>query len=327
MAPAPPEPTWAGLPPEDAHALGAEVPSLKAAGAALLLVAVTNLLATLLLPREASAGMPVGSTLAPSVIDLFIGGSLLAGNAKHLDWARLRVVLGALIWSVLLGVQGNWVGVVMQLVVSAALALLLWGGGRVRRVVALSAITLFAALTAAGTLALRAGANLLAGPMMSLQGELEPLPSGELGGRRFPYGLTPPGGGWLQRTQEAAAKDNPLADRWLVLPSADAHLMILAEPLEADAQVDLARVRSAVLENMHRAAPDFAELPAGGSPLADEPGYVHAAGTMQGQRVEMEIVVRAEKGALYQLFAFAPAAGYARVQGELAQAVRSFHAR
>ena len=317
--------TWAGLPPEPATDVAPEGVSLRLAGSALLAVALTNLLSLALVPALAkSSELPAFSTLAPSLFDLFIGGSLLAGNAKHLSWARLRVVLGGIVWPLLLGVQGNWFGVVLQLAVTGALALLLWEGGRVRRTVAISVLTLFIAFSAALTLALRSGSNPLPGLMMSLKGELEPMPAGLLEGRQFDYAMEPPGDDWRLRSAEVTTRDNPLADRWMLLPSSDVHLIIVAEKLEQGSEVDMFRFRSAVLQNMKQGAPGLRELPAGDSPLARSPWYIHATTTVEGQDLEFEVVLRQGRGAIYQLMAFGPAKGYARAQAELAQAIASF---
>lgn len=332
VAPAPgaavaaaPEETRMGLPPET-DAVAPEGVSLPLAGGALVAFAVTNLLATFLMPQAAGEGLPVATTLAPTLFDLFIGSSLLRGHAKHLSWARFRVVLGAIVWPLVLAVQGNWPGVVLQLMVCGALALLLWGGGRVLRTVALSVLTLIIALTAAITVAARSGANPLLGAMMALKGELEPLSPGLLAGRQFSYTVDPPRGDWRLRSVAASQRDNPLADRWLVLPGSDVHLVVTAEKLDGALHVDMARFRAVVLENARKGMPDLRELPGGSPRLATLPGYIHVEGTAAGQALEMEIVLHADRGALYQLTAFGPRAGYQRAQPELAEAIRSFNA-
>lgn len=58
-------------------------------------------------------------------------------------------------------------------------------------------------------------------------------------GQAQPYELTAPDDNYFLRTDEAAKGTNPLADRWLVRPDVDAHIMIIAERVEgADLQPD-----------------------------------------------------------------------------------------
>lgn len=62
--------------------------------------------------------------------------------------------------------------------------------------------------------------------------DAEPGTVSKVVGRLQPYELTAPDGNYFLRTQEAAQKDNPLADRWLVRPDLDAHILIIAERVE-----------------------------------------------------------------------------------------------
>lgn len=62
--------------------------------------------------------------------------------------------------------------------------------------------------------------------------DAEPGVVSKVVGLNQPYELTAPDGNYFLRKQEAAHKDNPLADRWLVRPDLDAHILVIAERLE-----------------------------------------------------------------------------------------------
>jgi hypothetical protein len=78
-----------------------------------------------------------------------------------------------------------------------------------------------------------------------LPADAEPLPDGKLMGISANYSLTPPGPLWVLRKDEAAKKDNALADRWMVRPDKDAHVFVVAEHAPG-AVVDLEKYADAV---------------------------------------------------------------------------------
>jgi hypothetical protein len=104
-------------------ALGARIAGGIMVANGLALLIETGLSATL---HESGGGSfrpsPVGMLL-----DLVIGGWLLTGNPKVLPWARVRVVLGALVFPVVFFSSGQAFLGGLQVAYSAGLALLLFG--------------------------------------------------------------------------------------------------------------------------------------------------------------------------------------------------------
>src|SRR5262249_21746497 len=73
--------------------------------------------------------------------------------------------------------------------------------------------------------------------------DIESSPVERAEGRAAPYQVTFPKGRWYPRKPAAAARDNPIADRWFMRPDRDAHILVVAEsapgqPLPIDAYVD-----------------------------------------------------------------------------------------
>ncbi|MDI1444807.1 hypothetical protein [Polyangium sp. 6x1] len=69
--------------------------------------------------------------------------------------------------------------------------------------------------------------------------EVEPQPVDVVEGVAAKYRLKAPGARWFLRKDEAVKKDSSLADRWLVRPDKDAHVLVIIEDLQGkDVDVD-----------------------------------------------------------------------------------------
>lgn len=80
--------------------------------------------------------------------------------------------------------------------------------------------------------------------------DLESEPASEVLGVSYGYTVQMPNDKWHMRTAEAIKRDNPTADRWIVRPDMDAHILIVAEhepgliisiDAYADAVLDMAK--------------------------------------------------------------------------------------
>ncbi len=204
----------------------------RIAGILLIVNVVLVLLERSLFPDNAPPFGSSYSVILPSIFDVFIGVSLARGLNKYRTWAVARVALGALVFMVIWATQGNWLAVLIQLAVSAAILGLLLGNPAKSRVVA--SCTLFALYAVSGLVGIGAavtGSNIAAPAVAQVSGGLEKEPAGQVHGRQVDYRLTAPGKQWFLLNDEAAKKGNPLADHWLVRPDVGAHVMIIAERL------------------------------------------------------------------------------------------------
>jgi len=171
------------------------------------------------------------------LIDLALGGWLVTGNPKGLPWAKFRVVAGGLILPAVFFWQGQTFLGGLQLAFSLGLALLLFGNaGRLRIAVGLLATGFGLALETVGLVGIATGTTPLAHIQMAPGLEREPVQTVE--GEACRYHLTAGGDHWYLRKAEAARKDNALADRWIVWPERDAHVLVIAERLDASIEVE-----------------------------------------------------------------------------------------
>ena len=117
-------------------------PARRLAGIALIFTGITTVVDLLMAVDLGDSVNPRG--ILPIVFDFIIGGSLLLGSERFLGWAILRAALGAVLWSVIHAMQGNYVAIPLQLLVSSALLLLLVGhAGKVRTIAGLAAFALY----------------------------------------------------------------------------------------------------------------------------------------------------------------------------------------
>ncbi|MDI1433853.1 hypothetical protein [Polyangium sorediatum] len=156
-----------------------------------------------------------------------------------------------------------------------------------------------------------------------LPADAEPLPPGKVTGVSTNYTLTPPSDAWALRKAEAAQKDNPLADRWIVRPDKDAHVFVVAEHAPG-AVVDLEKyvdaVASSILERMHGTITSR-------EPLRTDPKnarllLVHAE--TEGMKLEYAYGLFARGDRAFQVIAFARTEVFASVKDELLEAIETF---
>jgi hypothetical protein len=299
--------------------LGARIAGGIMVANGLALLVETGLTATL---RESAPAASFRPSPVGMVLDLLIGGWLLTGNPKVLPWAKVRVVLGALIFPAVLFTSGQTFLAGLQVAYSAGLALLLFGDPRALRIGAGVLATGFGlALETIGLFGMATGTAPLASVMMA-PGLESGGPVASVDGTSCPYRLTAASGHWYLRKAEAARKENPLADRWIVWPEKDAHVLVIAEQVEPGLSVDMDRFAEVVLGNVRQASKDLKvlardPLPGGGTRL-------HTQATINGLAVESYYGLYAREPWIFQIVAFASRAHFASVQGDLEAIVASF---
>jgi len=273
---------------------------------------------------QGPAALPFRSAPVSMLIDLVLGGMLLTGNSKGLPWAKFRVVAGGLILPIVFFAQGQSLIGGLQLAFSAGLALLLFGdAGRLRLATGLLAAGVGLALETVGLFGMATGTAPLA--RIQLAPTLERDPVEVVDGLACPYRVTARGGPWYLRKAEAMKKDNPLADRWLVWPEKDAHVLVIAERLERPGLVvDMDKFAEVVLTNARKSAHDLRvinreTLPGGGTLL-------HTQGTIKGLAIESYYGLFAREPWIFQVVAFTSQRHFDSVKADLGAVVGSFEA-
>jgi hypothetical protein len=299
----------------------------RIAGGVLIANALLVLLETIILKDDPSpGGFSAGRSFIPALIDVGIGGSLLSGNRKLLGWAVVRVALGLVIFAGMSVASKDYYTTVMQVVVSGALlALLLGDAGKPRVVAALSGFGLYAALEVIGVVSILTGHNPIASVVMSLSGDIEPRAAQEVEGIACGYKLTMPNDSWHLRKAEAAKKDNPIVDRWLVRPDQDAHILVIAEELPGQ-EIPIEAYADTIVENAQKGSADFKLIER--DTLAGYAGsgrFLHTTSTVEGMHMEYYYGLVTAGDRAFQVIAFSESKKFGDLQGEFRQVIDSFN--
>lgn len=215
----------------------------RIAGGVLVANAILSFAGMLTAPTEVPSGIFSG------LIDAAIGVSLLSGKAQFLVWAKLRVVLGLLFFGATSLASGDYYLAIFQALISGALMGLLFGTPSPARIgVSSMACGLYMIL---GMIGLFGGSLPILNPYL---GQLEDVPGGRI--IRDDYQLAVPGD-WKLRKREAAAKDNPDAEVWLVHASSDSHVIVIPERFGPDMAIDLATYQDNVVGNLRQLVSDL----------------------------------------------------------------------
>ena len=267
-------------------------------------------------PKPAFGGSPIAM-----LIDLVLGGMLLTGNGKALGWVKVRVVLGGLILPAIFLAQGEKFLGGLQLAFSIGLAMMLFGeAGKLRIAAGLLGTGFGLVMEAIGLFAIATGSAPLA--HLQMAGTLESAPVSDVVGNACAYRLTAGGNHWYLRKDEAVKKENALADRWLVWPTKDAHVIVIAEKLEPGITVDMDKFAEVILGNVRKASPDVKllareVLPGGGTRL-------HTQATVGGLQIESYYGLYVREPWIFQVIGFTGQRQFASVETELASLVASF---
>lgn len=300
----------------------------RIAGALLIANAVIIGLEFLLMPTDPTSKDPLsspGRSVLPAIIDIAIGVSLLSKNKKVLTWAIFRAALGLVLFVGIRVAQGDMLSAVMQLAVSGSLLLLLIGNASKPRIAVASGLFgIYGLLSLVGIGAELTGTNPLASAIQGASGQLEPGPARNVTGKISHYQLSTPSDKWRLRTPEAARKDNPLADLWLIRPDIDAHVVVIAEKipggmLTADALADV------VVDNAKQSSTEFKLISR--TPLRTNPEdgrLLHTQSTVDGMAMESLIGVIGYYEHGFQVMGLARRGTFPQVEEELRSIIESF---
>lgn len=299
----------------------------RVAGGFLLVNALLTL-GWLLAGPAATATVALGDispamTVVPAVIDLLVGTSLARGRKGLVALATLRAGLGGVLFTAM-QIHEPASAAAQVLLSGAVLLLLLGDAGRVRVALGAAVFAIYALLGSVGLVALAVGSNPLRGPILRAMGEIEAPPGGTVRGAAYPYTLELPGLGWFVRKDEAARKDQPLADRWLMRPDRDAHLLVIVEhvpgkvlPVDAyaDAALEGQRQGTTTLELVDR-------VPLRTDPVSGR--LLHTRFQAKGVSFErlMAVVAVGERG--FQIIATVERSRFPKLDGEMRDILESF---
>jgi hypothetical protein len=299
---------------EDVVPLGARI------AAVILIVNALALVLERILTRSTEA-TAVSSPLA-MIIDLYISGKLLAGHARFLKWTRIRVVLGAILFTAIHLFQHDSVAAVIQVAFSLGLLALLVGvPGRLRigAGVALAGICLL--LEGVGLIAEATGSNPLARIIQSRSLE---RPIAAVTGNLFDYHLRCPDGWYLLKADEMR-RLNPEADRWITRPDKDAHLYVIAERLPAGTVADMAAFERIYVDHARVAHKTFelAAPPAITSPV-EKARFLHTRSTIGGESLESYVGLFAKDNQIAQVVVVVDRSRFPALEAEFREMLSSF---
>lgn len=276
----------------------------RIAGGVLVLSALFGLIFPFVLPADDWTMINV----APALIDLLLGAALLAGDDRLAGLVRLRVAVGAVLWTgVSLAESDPWAAG-LQLLFSAGLLLLLvgrpsrgrmWGG-----VAAVSPCILLAAFA----LSLRPDADLEAPARADLSEltaprrlEGHPVPGGRVAGPG--YALRVPSREWRQVDAGRVFEQNPALDAWIFEPTAENQVQVIAERLDAGVRVKRSALVDLAVANVLRGASESRVL----KQVEHGPNVVvHSVATFDGRPFEYRHRIFMEGRVVIQVLAFAP---------------------
>jgi hypothetical protein len=166
------------------------------------------------------------------------------------------------------------------------------------------------------------GRNMLGS--LRYSGQLESTPVSVLRGDGFQYHLVPASPKWFLRKKEAARKDNPLADRWIVRPDKDAHVFVIAEHLPSAGSVDMDRFVTVVSQNARESASRFEVLSTASLSPVIASRLLEVRATFKRQNIRGYYGLYAREPYIYQVIAMASDAEFESIREDLKRTVSSF---
>ncbi len=275
------------------------------------------------LTASTKIGAASSSPPARLLFSFVMGALVLYGSTGAIKVTRVLIAISGVVLPAILIGQGELLMATLQVALSASLLLLLFGdAGRVRMGLAAALAGIYFTMEGAGLYGTVSGRFPLARLMMS--GQLEPGPVAEVTGAQVQYRLTAPGRSWYLRTDASAHKDNALADRWLVRPDRDTHVMVIAETLPPDSVASMDRFRETVVGNMKKSGKNFTVVDEGPLTTALEAGYlIQAKSEVKGQPVKWLIGLYVHHPYIFQVLAFGNDRGFSDVEAEVRSIVTS----
>ena len=296
-------------------------PGLRLAGGILLRNALLVLAERVMLPQS-GGGFPGGAGIVSVIIDAGLGVSMLSGSERYRGFATVRAALGLLVFTGLHLYQRNLVAAGVQLAFSGALLMLLLGTPSVlRRGLAVAGVGLYLLLSGVGLHALRTGNDVL-----GLVSDAQVVEGGLLEGKNFAFRMTLPNESWRVRSEEAAARENPLVDRWIVHPASGVNLIVIGEEVPPGTRVNMDAFGQNVINNLRKGAKIYeVQSPVCANHNGMPTCLIRGSGSANMMAIEYEVRLFSTPGVAYQLVAFGPTDDISAIREELRQVTLSFN--
>ena len=265
-----------------------------------------------------------GSTPGPFLFAFLLGGLVVAGKVGAIKVARWLVLLVGLAMPVVYLTKGQGLAATLQIVYTVSLLVLLVGdASRLRMGLGVLAASVYFVVEGAGLYGTMTGHYPLARVLSAH--DLSPGPATVVDGQSVRYRLRAPNDRWYLRTEAAARKDNPLADRWLVRPDRDAHVFVIAETLSESSVVEMDRFAEVVIKNMTGTSKTFTVVSQSPLETTLEAGRVlRARSAAEGKEVEWCIGLFVQHPYIFQVLAFSGRTNFVEVEPDLRAVIESF---
>ena len=275
------------------------------------------------LATERAMGIP-GNKGGAFLFAFILGGLVLAGKMGAIKTARWLVLLVGLGLPVLYLTKGQGLAAGIQIVYTTSLLVLLVGNAsRLRMGIGLLGAALYFVVEGAGFYGIVTGHYPLARVLIAH--ELDAGPAGVVDGQSVRYRLRMPNDRWYRRTEAVARKENPLADRWLVRPDRDAHVLVIAETLPESSTVEMDRFAEVVIKNLTANAKSFTVVSQSPLETTLEAGrVVRASSISEGKEMEWCIGLFVQHPYIFQVLAFSTRRNFALVEPDLRAVIESF---
>lgn len=220
----------------------------RIAGGLIVANALVNAASGIVLAARNSQTESPATGVAPLVIGVLLGGSLLAGNRKYLKNLQWLVGIGGSCFLALRLYQGALSDAGVQFSLTSGFLLLLVGNAGRRRMLLGTSMVLATLALETVSLVVVHKADAASSPLEALKrGDILEVADHAVTGVKLPYTLRTPNENWFLRSQALVHKDNAIIDQWLVQPGKDLGVFVIAEEVAEDRTVPLDAYADAIL--------------------------------------------------------------------------------
>lgn len=155
--------------------------------------------------------------------------------------------------------------------------------------------------------------------------DVEPEEVTSVRGTVLPYTLTPPDAFWHLRKAEVVKAENPIIDRWLTRPEMGAHVLVVAEQVDAGVDLSLSVYVDNVLQAARQGTTRFEVLERGPWPRFPEHGArARVSLSRDGQDLEYDYAFHVRANRAFQIVAFTSKASYPSAGQPISALIDSF---
>ena len=194
-------------------------------GAYFLLINAFFIVLGIILGIEENSQLP--KTITASIIDIAIGISIIMNKDKWILYAKIRVIGGLIVYSVIAIASKDYWTLFVQVLLSISMLLVLLGNaGKVRKILSIILFSFIILLYTIGTFSLYSGDSLIDGFRLTKEYTLIDIDDNDM----FKLPSLPQK--WKMRSKDSYSDENQYVDLWLVDPFKDSHIMIIYESFD-----------------------------------------------------------------------------------------------